>query len=112
MAGINPNLGKMNLQHVQLNATAKVNAQKTEDKENGDAKKSAVWNGVWMNPSGTILLGFKDPNRPYKIGDKVILDGKVYEILSLKVDEIGGIDCVVKESKLLPSDYEDGIGDY
>ncbi len=44
MAGINPNLGNnFKLQNLQLNSTVKVDTQKAEDKDVGDAKPAAVW---------------------------------------------------------------------
>ena len=57
MAGINPNLGNLKLQNLQLSKTAEVNTQEAKGKEVGGAKPSAVFVNA---DSAPILQGDYD----------------------------------------------------
>ena len=105
MAGINPNLGNLKLQNLQLSKTAEVDTQEEKGKEVGEAKPAAVWlaNGH-TNGSG---------RKNTKVGDVfVTIQGDKITYERLVLDEKG-------ERRLMPinandvheTDFEEDRGD-
>ena len=99
MAGIN-NLGNnLKLQNLQLSKTAEVDTQKSEGKEVGDAKPSAVWLVGCNNPLGRDVP---------KENDVFIVnnDGKLVYFRLIEGEYVK-----ISHKDVKDSDYEENRGD-
>ena len=107
MAGINPNLGNLKLQNLQLSKTAEVDTQKAEGEDVGNAKPSAVWI-LYDNQPGMIPNGGYNP----KDGDVLItIRGDEVFYSRLLINEKGErIFEQITADEIKPSDYEDDRG--
>ena len=107
MAGINPNLGNLKLQNLQLSKTAEVDTQKAEDKGVGDAKPAAVWFVNWNKNAPTREKGDVKP------GDVIIsIEGDKVHYYRVTIDAHGTPVCArISADDIQDRDYETDRGD-
>ena len=105
MAGINPNLG---IQNLQLTSTVSINKTNGEKKQTGEARISAVYQVPWgPDEDNNVRMG---GSKGVTVGDKIIANGRIYEVVSIKSDA-QFISCEVKESIITTEDLDRNRGD-
>ena len=114
MAGINNfNLGNnLKLQQTQqLKATVEVDTQKSEGKEVGDAKPSAVWTSRFQLQKGWNDMG----SNIYHDGDVIMSPGRNGKLEYYRVMALGEGDkvllCKISYNEISDYDYEEYRGD-